>query len=177
MTRMNPFRRLAATAAIVGVTGFGAVALAGPALADTTAPAATSSTTAVAPSTQSISMSELLAGLFSTAKTVGSLDLTKIQTLTPLTIDDLTGIFSSTANASPLPTGPVQLKVGALKLSLAAPVAQKVQTVLANFYVGQGYQIAFNDKGVLVIGSRICDLTKSADWNKDCVTVNVNARF
>jgi hypothetical protein len=177
MTRMNPLRRLAATAAIVGVTGFGAVALAGPALADTTAPAAPSSTSVATSSAPSVTMQDLVAGLFSKEKSVGAIDLTKIDTPTPMTMNDLTGIIHSTLNPSPLPAGAVQVKVGPLKLTLAAPVAQKVQTILANFYSAQGYQFAYNAKGVLVIGQRICDVTKSKDWNKGCVTPQVDSRF
>ena len=176
MTRMNPLRRLAATAAIVGVTSFGAVALAGPALADTTAPAAPSVSVS-APTTSPVSMSDLVAGLFSKEKSIGSIDLTKIDEMTPMTIDDLTAVVNSTANPSPLPEGAVQVKVGKLKLTLSAPVAQKVQTVIANFYAAQGYQLAYNAKGVLTLGKRICDDAKSKGWNKDCVMPLVSSRF
>lgn len=178
MTRMNPLRRLAATAAIVGVTAVGGLALAGPALADTTAPASTSTTTVQSSSSSSsVRLGDLLAGLFSKEKSIGSIDLTKVENMTPMTLDDLTAIFDPSVDASPLPTGAVQLKLGALKLTLSAPVAQKVQTVIAHFYTVQGYQVAYNAKGVLVIGKRICDATKSAAWNKDCVVVSATARF
>ena len=177
MTRMNPLRRLAATAAIVGVTGFGAVALAGPALADTTAPAATAATSVQPSSTPAVRMSDLLAGLFSKEKAIGTIDLAKIDTLTPMTLNDLTAVINSAANPSPLPAGAVQVKVGPLKLTLSAPVAQKVQTIIANFYAAQGYQVTYSEKGLLTVGKRICDLTKSAGWNKDCVNPQTDARF
>jgi hypothetical protein len=177
MTRMNPLRRLAATAAIVGVTGFGAVALAGPALADTTAPADTPSASVETSSTVSVTMPELVAGLFSKENSVGSVDLARIATMTPMTMHDLTGAIHSTATMSPLPAGAVQVKVGPLKLTLVAPVAQKVQTILANFYSAQGFQVTYNLKGVLTIGKRICDDTKSKDWNKGCVNPATDPRF
>jgi hypothetical protein len=176
MTRMNPLRRLAATAAIVGVTGFGAVALAGPALADTTAPAATS-TSVDSPIVPGLSTSDLIAGLFSKEKSIGSVDLSKVDTMTPMTMDDLTAVINSADNQSPLPAGAVQFKVGPLKLTLSAPVAQKAQTIVANFYAAQGYQVTYNAKGVLTIGKRICDDTKSKDWNKGCVNPKTDSRF
>jgi hypothetical protein len=178
MTRMNPLRRLAATAAIVGITGFGAVALAGPALADETAPATTSvSVEAPAPAASPLTMSELIAGLFSKEKSIGNVDLSKIDAPTDMTSNDLMAILHSTANPSPLPQGAVQMKVGSLKFTFSAPVAQKVQTIVANFYAAQGYQIAYNAKGVLVIGKRICDDSQSKDWNKGCVKPQVDSRF
>jgi hypothetical protein len=177
MTRMNPLRRLAATAAIVGITGFGAVALAGPALADTTAPDTTVSTSVATPAAPPVTMSELVAALYSKEKSVGNLDLGKVDTLTPMTMDDLTRIVYSTDNQSPLPQGAVQVKVGSLKFTFAAPVAQKVQTIVANFYAAQGYQVTYNAKGVLTIGKRICDVTKSKDWNKGCVNPQTDSRF
>jgi hypothetical protein len=177
MTRMNPLRRLAATAALVGVTAFGAVALAGPALADETAPAATSSTSVVAPVAPPVTMSDLVAGLFSKEKSIGNLDLGKVETLTPMTTSDMTAIINSTANPSPLPQGAVQVKVGSLKFTFSAPVAQKVQTIVANFYTAQGYQVAYNAKGVLSIGKRVCDDTKAKDWNKGCVNPQTDSRF
>src|SRR4051794_38158311 len=185
MTRMNPLRRFAATAAIIGATSFGAVALAGPALADETAPAAASvSVDAPAPvatpapaAAPALTMNDLIAGLFSKEKSIGSIDLAKIDELTPMTMDDLTAGMRSTANPSPLPQGAVQVKVGKLKLTLSAPVAQKAQTIIANFYAAQGYQLTYNSKGVLTIGKRICDLSKSKGWNKDCVNPQTDSRF
>jgi hypothetical protein len=167
MTRMNPLRRLAASAAILGVTAFGGVALASPALADdSTTPAATSSSTAV-------DSSDLLAGLFSKQKAVGSVDLPKEVTLG---LGDIMSARndSDPAHQSPLPTGAVQFKISGLKLTLPAQVAQPVQSVIASFYAAQGYQVTFSEKtGVLVIGKKLCNPTKpmTDKANKDCVVL------
>jgi hypothetical protein len=69
---------------------------------------------------------------------------------------------------SPLPDAPITFKLDHFKITVPAEPAQRAQSVLATLYDAQGYQIAFDKHGRLVIGKRICDPTKSKDWNKGC---------
>jgi hypothetical protein len=152
MTRMNPLRRTAAAVAILGVTGFGAVALASPALADTGAPAVSVEAPA------------------KPVKPIGELNLPAVKGI------NLGDLMSAKHEAdgmgiqSPLPDGPVTLKLGPVKLALQPQVAQQVQTVAANVYADLGYQVAFTERGLLTIGKKICDLSQPKDSarNKDC---------
>lgn len=156
MTRTKPLRRLAASAAVLGVTAFGGVALAAPAMAAPAAPA-----TAVS----------------KPAPAVGEV---KLPSTDAMTVGDLLGSLHAAAGMtiqSPLPDGPVKVDIGRLKLTFDAVAAQSVQSVIASFYDALGYQYAFNSKGVLVIGQRICDPAKSAAWNKGCVTPQADTRF
>jgi hypothetical protein len=156
MTRMNPLRRLAATAAIIGVTGFGAVALASPAMA---APggATAEETASVAP--------------------VGEVALPSLDTMT---VGDLMGSLHKAKAMkikSPKPDGPVVIDIGHFTMTYTPESAEKAQTVIANFYDGLGYRVVFSKKGVLVIGQKICDPTKSDKWNKGCVEPDGPTRF
>ena len=140
MTRMNPLRRVAATAAIAGVTGFGAVALASPALAaDSTTAASTS-----------VSVTDDRTAADAPAGTAAPSDFIH----------------------SPVPTKPIDVTIGPIKIKLSGVAAQIYQTVEANLYAAQGYQITFTKDGVLAIGKKVCDPTRSADWNKGCVLPN-----
>jgi hypothetical protein len=156
MTRMNPLRRLAATAAIVGVTAFGAVALASPASAEPGgAPA--EDTTAVAP--------------------VGEVALPSLDSMT---VGDLMGSLKKAPKMtikSPKPDGPVVIDIAHFTVTYTPDVAQTAQTVIANFYGDLGYQVAFSKKHVLVIGAKICDPTKSDKANKGCVDPDSDTRF
>lgn len=70
---------------------------------------------------------------------------------------------------SPLPEAPVAFVLGRFSRTLPAVKAQVAQTVLANLYVSQGFPVAFDSRGALVIGPRTCDPAKSTAWNKGCV--------
>lgn len=156
MTRTNPLRRLAASAAILGVTAFGGVALAAPAMAAPAAPAA------------------------ATVKPVAAVGEVTLPSTDAMTVGDLMGSLHAAADMtiqSPVPEGPVKVDVGPLKLTFGAGAAQSVQSVIASFYDALGYQYAFNSKGVLVIGQRICNPAKSAAWNKGCVNPQADTRF
>lgn len=156
MTRMNPLRRLAASAAILGVTAFGGVALAAPASAAPLTPTGAVATadepvgTVALPSLDSMTLGDLLGGLRGA---------------------------DGMQQLSPLPEGPVVVKIGPFKLTFQPDAAQNVQNVIANFYEDLGYQVAFNQKGVLVIGQKICDPAKSDKWNKGCVVPDTTSRF
>lgn len=171
MIRMNPLRRLGAAVAITAVTALGGVALASPALAQTgygyNASADTASSAATS-SSPGVDASALLAGLFSKQKAIGVVALPKDVSIT---VGDIMSARQDTdpAYQSPVLTGPIEFKIGGLKLTLPAQVAQPVQSVLASLLHAQGYQVIFSDKtGVLVIGDKICDSTQSVQWNKGC---------
>jgi hypothetical protein len=148
MTRMNPLRRLVATAALIGVTAFGVVAVAGPAMAAPVAHAA-------AP-----------------AKPVPPAGVVVLPATDTMTVGDIMSSLRAADGMTlqpPLPIGPVKFDIAHVKLTFAPEAAQQVQTIVATFYDDLGYQVVFNDKGVLVIGKKICDPAKSKDWNKGCV--------
>lgn len=155
MTRMNPLRRLAATAALVGVTGFGAVALAAPAMADPGGSVA-------APSDMAVATVEL-------------------PSLQPMTVGDLMGSLNKArgmAIQSPVPTVPVVIDIARFTLTYTPQAAQVAQTVIANFYSALGYQVGFSKlTGALAIGDKICDPAKSASFNKGCVDPATDSRF
>lgn len=73
---------------------------------------------------------------------------------------------------APLPDGPIPVSVGFGHATVTLPphAAQVVNTIQANLYASQGYQVTFTESGMLVIGPKICDPTKSDAWNKGCVT-------
>jgi hypothetical protein len=149
---------MAAAAAIVGVTGSGGVALAGPAMAAPADPAS-----AVAQ-----------------AKTTPPAGVVELPKLDPMTVGDVMGALHAAqgmAVQSPLPDGPVNFEIAHLKISMTPERAEQAQTVIANFYDALGYQTAFTKKGVLTIGKKVCDDTKSKDWNKGCVNVATDSRF
>jgi len=115
-----------------------------------------------------------------TSKPVPAVGEVKLPTVDSMTLGDLMGSLHDAADMtvqSPVPDGPVKVDVGPLKLTFDADAAQSVQSVIASFYDSLGYQYAFNTKGVLVIGQRICDPTKSATWNKGCVDPQADSRF
>jgi hypothetical protein len=156
MTRMNPLRRLAATATVIGVTGIGAVALASPAMA---APggAAVEDTSAVAPAGE-----------------------VALPSLDSMTVGDLMGSLKKADKMkikSPKPDGPVVIDIAHFKVTYSADAAEAAQTVIANYYDDLGYQVAFSKKHVLVIGEKICDPTKSDKANKGCVIPDTASRF
>ena len=159
MTRstISPLRRLAATMATLGVIGFGAVAVAPAALADVTPVASVDASTA-APATDP-------------AAVTPAPDVT--------TAPPAPEVVPTNANGqivSPTPDKAIEIKLGALKIKLVGQAAQVYQTIEANLYAQQGYQVSFDQHGVLVIGKKICDPTKSAAWNKGCVNPG-GARF
>lgn len=155
MTRIHALRRLAATAAVIGVTGFGAVALAAPAMA--------------AP------------GGASAAATDQSVGTVVLPALDPMTVGDLMSGLSKAGGMtiqSPVPDGQVVVDIAHFELAYAPQAAQTAQTVIANFYSKLGYQFAFSTMdGLLVIGDKICDPTKSAKWNTGCVVPGADGRF
>lgn len=156
MTRMNSLRRTAATATILGVTAFGGVALAAPAMA---APggATAADTAAVAPAGE-----------------------VALPSLDAMTVGDLMGSLGKADKLkvkSPKPDGPVVIDIAHFKLTYTPDAAQTAQTVIATFYDNLGYQVAFSKKNVLVIGQKICDPTKSDKWNTGCVTLDSSTRF
>ena len=156
MTRTNPLRRLAASAAVVGVTAVGGVAMAAPAMA---APggAPDADATATAP--------------------VGEVALPNLDTMT---VGDLLGSLKKADKMkikSPKPDGPVVIDIAHFKINYSPEAAQTVQTVIANFYDDLGYQVTFSKKNVLVIGQKICDPSKSAKWNTGCVNPDTSTRF
>jgi len=129
MTRMHPLRRLAATAAVLGVTAFGGVALAAPALADTS---------------DAVSYPVLdrnVAGEVVLPDGVRVGDLMSLKHLA-----------DGMSIRSPLPDGSVRFVIGRVQLTMPAQAAQAVQTVIANLLSGQGYDVAFTKAGVLVMG-------------------------
>jgi hypothetical protein len=148
MTRLSsPLRRMAATAAIIGVTGFGSVALAPMAFASDSG---TPVTAHLAPPA--------------------------LQTVLPLpavvslpTIMSTIHLSGTLPIQSPLPSGPVTLVLGAHQQTLPAQLARSVQTVAANVYSQLGYQVAFTSQGVLVVGNKICDPAKATATNAGCV--------
>ena len=154
MTRstISPIRRAVATLAVAGVAGISSVALAPSALADE-APAAPVDVSAWAvallPAPVEVPLPDSIAALQQA--------LAETATPTPDTIE------------SPVPDKPIEVKLHWLKLKLSGQDAQRFQTIEANFYASQGYQVTFTEDGMLVIGPKICDPTKSAAWNKGCV--------
>jgi hypothetical protein len=147
MTRTNPLRRTAAAAAVVGVTTFGAVALASPALAGTT-PAASAQ---VSSAGYEVAL-PVIPGL-----TVATI-MSSAHAAPPLTIQ------------SPLPAGRVAFVIGMITLPpVPAQPAQAIQTVAGNLYAQQGYQVSFDMHGLLIVGQKVCDPRKPAGKQKDCV--------
>lgn len=162
MTRstISPLRRLAATMATLGVLGFGAVAVAPAALADVT-PVATVDAGTAAPAAQPAKAPELKLKL-PNAKDSG---ITFAQVLSAVQNS------ASLPIQSPVPVASVTWDLGGgLKLSLVPQAAQAVQTVAANLYSQAGYQVVFNDNGLLMIGDKICDPSQPKDSvrNKGC---------
>jgi hypothetical protein len=145
MTRRNPLRRLVATAALIGVSAFGAVAIAGPAMAAPVAHAA-------AP-----------------AKPVPPAGVVVLPATDTMTVGDIMSSLRAADGMTlqpPLPIGPVKFDIAHVELTFAPEAAQQIQTVVGTYYDDRGYHVVFDDKSVLVIGQKICEPDKSKDWNK-----------
>jgi hypothetical protein len=156
---ISPLRRIAAVAAIAGVTALGGVALAPAALADdgTTAPAAVAPAPAAKPA-KAPELKLVLPNVKDSGITWPAV-LSAAQNPAGLPLQ------------SPLPDGIVTWDLGGgMKLRLLPQVAQQVQTVAANLYSQAGYLVAFNEDGLLAFGKKICDPTQPKDSvrNKGC---------
>jgi hypothetical protein len=145
---ISPLRRIAAVAAVAGVTALGGVALAPAALAAPDAP----------PAPKAAKADPLVVSLP---------DMTAIP--------DFVKPNDPGRIESPEPDAWVSFqsdKKGRYSATLPPKAAQVFQSVLANEYKSLGHLITFNQDGALVIGPKICDDTKSKDWNKGCLKSN-----
>lgn len=126
MTRstISPLRRIAATVALAGVAGLGAVAVAPAALAATTTTVTDTTVPAPAPP----------------------------PAPAPAPATDPLVYTANGRVLSPMPTVPIQVAGG--QATLTGRAAQAYQTALANMYLREGYQIAFMQDGVLVVGPK-----------------------
>ena len=146
---ISPLRRIAAVTAVAGVTAIGGVAL---------APAASA-----APGGNGAKADALVVALPEMTAAPGS-----IKPSDPGYVE------------SPLPDASVSFESdmkGRYSATLPPRAAQVFQSVLANEYKSLGHLIIFNEHGALVVGPKICDDTKSNDWNKGCVPSNDAGRF
>jgi hypothetical protein len=152
MTRstLSPARRLAATLALAGVAGLGAV---------TVAPAAAAAEAPVVVDAPEVT----------TTFTVVLPEITGVKG-----IPALPALLNRTAKditiKSPKPDVPVTFVLGKFAIELEPKLAKEAQSALATLYSVNGYPVAFTTRGVLVVGPRTCDPTKSAEWNIGCVT-------
>lgn len=73
---------------------------------------------------------------------------------------------------SPLPTEPVTVEVTGLTFVIQPTVVQLVQTVVADYLAHHGRLYAYDSKGRLVVGPKICDPKKNAAANKGCVAAD-----
>lgn len=112
-----------------------------------------------------------------TLATLGALAFGAVA-VAPAALADETAAPAAVASASaptfieaPLPAGPIPviLGLGHAKVVLPPHAAQVVNTIQANLYVSQGYQVAFLEDGELVVGKKICDPKKPLEKQKDCV--------
>jgi hypothetical protein len=73
---------------------------------------------------------------------------------------------------SPLPKEPVTIKVQGFTIQIQPVVVQAVQTIVADYLADQGRLYAYDSKGRLVVGPKICDPKKNGKANKNCVAAD-----
>ena len=144
---ISALSRMAATAAIVAVTGLGAVAM---------APAAFAAESASAVSAH-VSSTVLQAELPIPAAVSMPMIMQTIHLSATLPIQ------------SPLPDNAVTFVFGEHERTVPAQLAKTFQTIAAHVYAQLGYQVAFTSHGVLAVGNKVCDSAKSAAANTGCV--------
>jgi hypothetical protein len=145
MTRstLTPMRRLVAVAALAGVAGVGALT--------------------VAPAAQAKEKKDDQALVVHLPRIKGVKGVPALPALLnrpnlPVTIE------------SPQPDTSITFVNDQFEITSDAAAAQDDQSVLASLYTSQGFPVAFDKHGRLVIGPRKCDPKKSAEWNEDCAT-------
>lgn len=111
-----------------------------------------------------------------TLATLGAIAFGAVAVAPAALADDTAPAAVASASAptvieAPLPAGPIPVVLGLGHATVVLPphAAQVVNTIQANLYASQGYQIAFLQDGELVIGNKVCDPNKPLDKQKDCV--------
>jgi hypothetical protein len=150
---ISPLRRIAAVAAVAGVTALGGLAVAPAALADQGGNGQASAGTALV-----VALPDMTADPTAVKRN----DAGYIQSPLP----DASVSFRSDLN-------------GRYSNTLPPRAAQVFQSQLANQYASLGHLITFSEHGALVVGPKICDPSQSTAWNEGCVssTVTPGGRF